>query len=80
MTNVKIYTTSYCPYCQAAKNLLTSKGLSFEEIKLDNDSELRQKISQQNGNYRTVPMIFVDNKFIGGFTDLEKMNKAGMLS
>jgi glutaredoxin 3 len=79
MREVKIYTTRVCAYCVAAKRLLDQVGLTYEEIGLDDKPELRQKISAENGHYRTVPMIFVDGQFIGGFTDLQALHKQGKL-
>lgn len=70
MEIIKIYTTPYCGYCQAAKKLLESKGLKFEEISLAEDHKLRERLSQENNGYRTVPMIFIDGNFIGGYTEL----------
>ncbi len=72
-----IYTTSFCSYCQAAKRLLEQKGLNYREIDLTQDQELRQKISKENGGYRTVPMIFMEGKFVGGFTELKDLFDQG---
>lgn len=79
MADVKVYTGSYCGYCSAAKKLLQTAGIPFEEIGLDDKPELRQKLSEENGHYRTIPMIFIDGKFIGGFTDLQALQKQGRL-
>lgn len=79
MRDVKVYTTTYCGYCGAAKRLLEQVGLPFEEIGLDDKPELRKKLSEENGHYRTVPMIFIDGKFIGGFTDLQTLHRQGKL-
>ena len=68
---VDIYTSKTCTYCLAAKQLMTSKGLSFREVELSNDQSLRLKISKQTG-HRTVPQIFINNTFIGGFNELSK--------
>lgn len=75
---IKLYTTSSCPFCVAAKNLLTSKSLKFTEIDLTSDIELRLEISTKY-NWRTVPMIIIDDKFIGGYDDLEKLDLEGNL-
>ena len=69
-----LYTTSSCPFCIAAKNLLNDRGLSFEEIDLSDDIELRLKISTQY-NWRTVPMIIIDDNFVGGFDELNALDK-----
>ena len=75
---IKVYTTSSCPFCIAAKNLLSSKNLKFTEIDLTSDIELRLEVSTKY-NWRTVPMIIIDDKFIGGFDDLEKLDLEGNL-
>ncbi len=79
MREVKIYTTHICPYCVQAKRLLTQLKLPYEEIGLDDKPELRQKLSQENRGYRTVPMIFIDDQFIGGYTELLALQKQGKL-
>lgn len=80
MAEVIIYTKTICPYCSAAKNLFQSLGVKYEEINLDGKDELRAKLSQENNGYRTVPMIFIDKKFIGGFDDANKLFKSGELN
>lgn len=79
MRDVKVYTTKICAYCQAAKRLLDQVNLPYEEIGLDDKPELRQKLSAENGHYRTVPMIFIDQQFVGGFTELQALHKQGKL-
>ena len=68
---VKIYGTETCPYCVAAADLCADKNIDFEKIDLSLEPEKRVQISEENGNYPTIPMIFVDEKFIGGFTELQ---------
>ena len=79
MRDIKVYTTRVCTYCQAAKRLLDRLGLPYEEIGLDDKPDVRQKISEENGHYRTVPMIVIDGKFVGGFTELQSLFKQGKL-
>lgn len=79
MKEVKVYTGSSCAYCTAAKKLLQSAGVAYEEIGLDDQPELRRKLSEENGHYRTVPMIFIDGKFIGGYIELQTLHKNGQL-
>lgn len=79
MKEIKVYTTEFCGFCHQAKNLLQSLKLPFEEIKLDDKPELRRQLSNENQGYRTVPMIFIDGTFIGGYTELTKIHKAGKL-
>ena len=74
MAKVTMYSTNVCPYCVAAKNLFQTLNVSVEEIKLDTNFELREKLSKENGGWRTVPMIFVGDKFIGGFDDVKALH------
>lgn len=67
---ITVYTTQYCSFCRAAKKFLENKGLAYEEVPLDDNPELRAEVSKRNGNYRTVPMIEIDGKFVGGYSEL----------
>jgi glutaredoxin 3 len=77
---VIVYTSALCTYCAAAKKLLQKLGVSYREVDLTRDHELRERLSRENGDYRTVPMIFVEGRFIGGYTDLSALVKAGGLA
>ncbi len=80
MPNVIIYSQTVCPYCTSAKNLFKSLSVPFEEVNLDDKApEFREKLSRENNGWRTVPMIFINNKFIGGFDDANKLHKNGEL-
>ena len=77
MNRVQIYTTEFCPYCVRAKYLLDSKGVSYDEIKLDDDIEKKTEAMKKH-NWRTVPIILINGRLIGGYNqlaDLEKSNK-----
>lgn len=78
MKPILVYTTDYCGYCRAAKALLTSKGLPFQEIDVTDDPTLRQAIMQRSGR-RTVPQIFIGDESVGGFTELKALNDSGEL-
>lgn len=79
MPKIIIYTTSNCPYCHSAKNLFRKLKIDFKEISLENDNELRQKLSRENNGWRTVPMIFINGNFVGGFDDVNKLHEADKL-
>jgi len=79
MKEVIVYKTKFCPYCVAAVQFLSSKGISFKEVSLESDPDLRVKLSQENGGWRTVPMIFAGDHFIGGYTELVSAHKSGNL-
>jgi len=76
MNPITIYTSRYCAYCSAAKNLLESKDYEFEEINMEGNQELMLEIMQKSGQ-RTVPQIFVGEKSIGGYQELLAATSSG---
>jgi glutaredoxin 3 len=74
---ITIYTTRVCPFCDRAKALLKSLGLEYTEIGLESDPDLFRTLSAENNGWRTVPMIFVGKRFIGGFDDLSALHRKG---
>lgn len=79
MQKIRVYTTSVCPYCVQAKRLLQQLNLAFEEINVERDNDLRMRLSAENKGWRTVPMIFVGDEFIGGYSELAALHKQGGL-
>jgi glutaredoxin 3 len=78
MPKVQVYSKENCPYCIRAKSLLSRKGVSFEEIDVEHDDAKRTWLVEATGQ-RTVPQIFVDGRSLGGFTDIEALDKKGEL-
>jgi glutaredoxin 3 len=78
MAKVEIYSTSWCPYCYAAKALLEGKGVPFDEIDVTDSEERAQMIQRAHGR-RTVPQIFIDGRHIGGYDELSALNRRGQL-
>ncbi len=79
MPEVVIYTTTYCGYCHAAKRLLKSRGVEFEEINLTTDPEGRAELVTRAQGRRTVPQIFIKGDGIGGYTELRALDVSGQL-
>jgi glutaredoxin 3 len=79
VARVQIYTTAWCGYCVRAKALLDSRGITYDEIRLDNDAHFRQRLLDLTGGW-TVPQILVDGKPIGGYTELWRLDKSGRLA
>ena len=76
---VLVYTTTSCSYCVAAKRLLSRLQIPFSEVDLTRNWALRERLSEDNDGYRTVPMIYVEGRFIGGYDQLSAMDRQGRL-
>ncbi|WP_173912395.1 glutaredoxin 3 [Acinetobacter sp. Marseille-Q1618] len=77
--DVTVYSTTFCPYCVRAKQLLERKGVEFKEVNLSNEApEVRTELMQRT-KHRTVPQIFIKDQFIGGFDQLYALEKEGKL-
>jgi len=78
MKKVVVYTTSWCPFCHAARRLLQAKGVDFEEIDVASDVALRADIEARSGR-STVPQVFIDDEPHGGYDDLAELDRNGEL-
>ena len=67
---IKIYGTESCPFCVAAAEFCAQKNLEYQKIDLTAHPGMREKISAENGHFPTIPMIFADDDFLGGFDAL----------
>ncbi len=75
---VIIYTKDQCSYCILAKNLLNSMAIKYEVIDLTNNRDLHIKMAEKTGQ-NTVPYVFINDKFIGGYQDLQKISQTGKI-
>ncbi|HTT71822.1 MAG TPA: glutaredoxin 3 [Anaeromyxobacteraceae bacterium] len=78
MPKVQVYSKENCPYCVRAKSLLARKSVPYEEIDVENDDAKRAWLVEATGQ-RTVPQIFVDGRPLGGYTDIEALDRKGEL-
>ena len=74
MKHFTIYTTILCPYCTAAKRLLSEKGMQNTEIDVTADPASRAVMAKRAGGKRSVPQIFVGGKHIGGYQEMYFLN------
>lgn len=79
MKPVEIYTSPLCGYCHAAKRLLNHKGVSFSEVDVLSDPARKSEMIQRANGGRTVPQIFIGDTHVGGFDDLNALERAGKL-
>ena len=75
---IKIYTTTICPYCSAAKRLFKERGFEYKEINIEHERMSREKLAELTGG-RTVPQIIINGKPIGGYDDLLVLDQKGEL-
>jgi glutaredoxin 3 len=79
MEKVLMYSTGVCPYCDRAERLLMRKGVQqIEKVRVDLHPELRIKMMEKTGR-RTVPQIYINEVYVGGYDDLAALDQAGEL-
>ena len=78
MPAVTIYTKSWCPYCSAAKELLTRKNVAFTEFEITGKADLKDEMVKRSGR-ATVPQIFIGETHVGGCDDLYSLDQSGTL-
>jgi glutaredoxin 3 len=78
MSKVQIYTTNWCPYCNAVKSLLDEKGVPYEEIDVTSP-DLRMAMVERAHGRRTVPQIFIGETHVGGYDDMAALDRRGQL-
>ncbi len=71
MKKIIIYSSTICPYCISAKKLLGNLRLKFQEKIIDNNPLLREEMVSKSDGKKTVPQIFIGEKHVGGYDDLE---------
>lgn len=77
-TDIIIYTKANCHYCDKAKSLLSNKGLTYREIRVDLEPDQLAEMIKRSQR-RTMPQIFINDQPVGGFDDLAKLNQSGQL-
>lgn len=81
MNNIEIYTSKTCPYCIKAKKLLEMLKLIYTEHDIDDNFEqMTKELSDRyDKQIQTVPQIIINDKYVGGYTDLESLYKSKKL-
>jgi glutaredoxin 3 len=78
MAKVVMYTTPWCPYCIRARGLLDDKGVAYTDINVSGNAALRDEMERKSGRH-TVPQIWIDDRHVGGCTDLMALERSGKL-
>lgn len=76
---IKFFSTSWCGPCKNVKRLLEERGLSYVEIDIEEIGWSRDDLYDLTGG-RTVPQIVINEKPVGGYDDLLKLDREGKLT
>ena len=79
MPDIDIYTSPMCPYCVGAKRLLERKGAAYNEINVMMRPAARRQMTVRAEGGTTVPQIFIGDVHVGGFDELDALDRAGRL-
>ncbi len=75
MTSVTLYSTGTCPYCVAAETLLKKRGITnITKLRVDQSADLFSEMLNRTGR-KTVPQIFLNDQYVGGFDDLVELDR-----
>ena len=72
MDKIVIYSADWCSSCVTAKRFLEEKNIPYEEINIDRQGISRSRLIELTGRL-AIPTIVVNEKVIGGYTDLMKL-------
>ena len=73
-----IYSASWCSPCKSAKRFLDDMNLIYDEIDIEKNNISREKLLEITGGH-TVPQIVINDKCIGGYSELIHLNQSGKL-
>jgi glutaredoxin 3 len=77
-TAVTLYSTEPCSFCARAKDLLSKRGIAFDEINLAKDPAGRAALLERTG-MMSFPQIVVGDEVLGGFRELVMADQSGRL-
>ena len=75
---IVMYTTAYCGYCERARRVLRMRQIPFDEVDVTHDPARRRQVVMETG-HRTVPVILIDGRLLGGSDELVELERAGGL-
>src|SRR5262249_27063126 len=78
MSEIQMYSKSWCPYCRMAKRLLAAKNASWQEIDIEDEPQRRREMVERSGR-TTVPQIWIADRHVGGYEDLARLDASGEL-
>ena len=79
MKNVTVYMGPMCGYCDAAKRLLNIKNIPYKEINVALEEDKMEEMIKKSNGKRTIPQIFIENYYVGGYDELRALEIKGEL-
>jgi glutaredoxin len=81
MKTIKIYGKNYCPFCDSAKKMCETLGADHKYYDASADENRMQELSELATKYNhfTVPLILIEDEFVGGFSELQQLAASGEL-
>ena len=76
MSDITVYTTEACSFCNRVKGLLRAHGVQFAEVNLSKDPEGRVELAKRTG-VMSFPQVIVDGELLGGFSELQAAVESG---
>jgi glutaredoxin 3 len=76
---VTVFSTKTCGWCRRAEELLSRNAIPFEIVDVTSDRKARAELIER-ANWRTVPVIFIEGRPIGGYRELAQLLNAGALA
>jgi glutaredoxin 3 len=65
-----VWSKPACAFCEKAKSLLKMKGIEYEERNIAQGWKV-QDLLEAAPNAKTMPQIWLDDKYVGGYYELE---------
>ena len=79
MAQIEIYSSMLCPYCYRAKSLLDQKGVEYQETDILMRPGRRAEMVERSGGHTSVPQIFIGERHVGGYDELQALEDSGEL-
>ena len=76
MSDITVYTTEACSFCNRVKGLLRAHGVKFAEVNLSKDPAGRMELAKRTG-VMSFPQVIVDGELLGGFSELQAAVESG---
>lgn len=78
MASITVYTTEPCSFCSRVKDLLSKRGLAYDEINLSKDPAGRTELVKLTG-MMSFPQVIVGEQLLGGFRETLQADQSGRL-